>query len=72
MRLVPLRTSAMAEPVTQAQPDPDSHADFVARKVAAARASLQAGLWYDDAVVEAHFAALRARTIPDRDRRPGR
>lgn len=62
----------MIEPVMQERPDPGSYADFVARKVAAARASLQAGLWYDDAVVEAHFAALRARTIPDRDRRPGR
>lgn len=46
----------------------DAHDAFVERKVAAARASMQAGRWHDAAEVEAEFAARRARVEGRRSR----
>jgi predicted transcriptional regulator len=45
----------------QRQQERDAHDAFVERKVAAARASMDAGRWHDAAEVEAEFAARRAR-----------
>ncbi|PXA94096.1 antitoxin of toxin-antitoxin stability system [Nostoc sp. 3335mG] len=48
------------------QQEQAAHDAFVARKVAAARASVAAGRGLDDAAVEADFAARRAGVADDR------